>query len=80
MPENIPLPLERMNWTEYAVPIPHEKLKGTEYKVPLPYAEMEFVTNFTRTYFSRKSITTKYSVSYNFLGHEKNQHLPPMLP
>ena len=45
-----------------------------------PAPDMEFVTNFTRTYVFIKSFTPKYSVNYDFLGHEENLNLPPMLP
>ena len=42
--------------------------------------DMEFGTKFTLTYFSRKSLTPKYSVNYVFLGQEENINLTPMLP
>ena len=67
--------------------------KGSEHEAPFfaflynlafpyfpPLPDMEFVTNITRTYVSRKSFTPKYSVNYDFLGHEENVNLPPMLP
>ena len=44
------------------------------------HADMEFVKNITRTCVSRKSITPKYSVNYDFLGQEENINLPLFLP
>ena len=40
------------------------------------HQDMEFVTNITRIYVSRKSFTPKYRVNYNFLGQEENINLP----
>ena len=37
---------------------------------------MEFVMNFTRTYVSRQNFTQKYTVNYDFLGHEEIINLP----
>ena len=49
---------------------------SVKYSVQYCTPDMEFVTNFTRTYVFIKSFTPKYSVNFDFLGHEENINLP----